>query len=300
MSDTIGFIGLGGMGTAMAANLIKAGFTLKVYNRTPHRADSLVALGATRVDSLAEAAEEGGIVISMLTNDAAVEAVTFGDSGFGTALGTGGIHVSMSTIAPETSRHLAALHNEQQSYYVVAPVFGKPDAAAAQKLWIATSGPIEAKTRIQPLLNAMGQGIYDFGDDPGSANVVKLTGNFMFGAAIEAMGEAFTLAQKNGIPRTAVYEFFSETLFNCPVYKNYGKLISEEHYHPIGALPSLIRKDFGLILQAAQSSAVPMPLASLVHDRLTAMVAKGREDRDWAGFAGEISENAGLRRDAGD
>ncbi len=141
----------------------------------------------------------------------------------------------------------------------------------------------------------MGQGVYDFGDDPGSANVVKLTGNFMFGAAIEAMGEAFTLAQKNGIPRSAVYEFFSETLFNCPVYKNYGKLISEEHYHPIGALPSLIRKDFGLILQAAQGSAVPMPLASLVHDRLTAMVAKGREDRDWAGFAGEISENAGLQ-----
>jgi len=291
MSETIGFIGLGGMGTAMAANLLKAGFALKVYNRTPHRAEPL---GATQVNSIAEAVEEGGIVISMLTNDAAVQAVAFGDSGFGTALGTGGIHVSMSTIAPETSRHLAALHNEQQSYYVAAPVFGKPDAAAAQKLWIATSGPAEAKTRIQPLLDAMGQGVYDFGDDPGSANVVKLTGNFLFGAAIEAMGEAFTLAQKSGIPRTAVYDFFSETLFNCSVYKNYGKLISAEHYHPIGALPSLIRKDFGLILQAAQSSAVPMPLASLVHDRLTAMVAKGREDRDWAGFAGEISENAGL------
>ena len=294
MSETIGFIGLGSMGTAMAANLLKAGFALKVYNRTPHRAEPLVALGATQVGSIAEAAEEGGIVISMLTNDAAVQAVAFGDSGFGHALGTGGIHVSMSTISPEMSRRLAALHNAQHSYYVAAPVFGKPDAAAAQKLWIATSGPAEAKTRIQPLLDAMGQGVYDFGDDPGAANVVKLTGNFMFGAAIEAMGEAFALAQKNGISRTAVYDFFSETLFNCPVYKSYGKLISEEHYHPIGALPSLIRKDFGLILQESQNSAVPMPLASLVHDRLTAMVAKGREDRDWAGFAGEISENAGL------
>ncbi len=294
MSETIGFIGLGGMGTAMAANLLKAGFALKVYNRTPHRAEPLVVLGATQVYSIAEATDEGGIVVSMLTNDAAVQAVAFGDSGFGETLGVGGIHVSMSTITPETSRHLAALHNQRHSYYVAAPVFGKPDAAAAQKLWIAASGPTEAKTRVQPLLEAMGQGIYDFGDDPGSANVVKLAGNFMLGAAIEAMGEAFTLAQKNGIPRTAVYDFFSETLFNCPVYKNYGKLISEEHYQPIGALPSLIRKDFGLILQEAQTSAVPMPLASLVHDRLTAMVAKGREDRDWAGFAGEISENAGL------
>ena len=294
MSETIGFIGLGGMGAVMAASLLDAGFALKVYNRTPHRAEPLVRRGAVQVGSIAEAATEGGVVVTMLTNDAAVEAVAFGDSGFGAALGTGGVHVSMSTIAPETSRHLARLHDAQQSYYVAAPVFGKPDAAAAKKLWVATSGPAEAKTRIQPVLDAMGQGVYDFGDDPGSANVVKLTGNFMFGAAIEAMGEAFTLAQKNGISRTAVYDFFTETLFNCPVYKNYGKLISEEHYQPIGAVPSLIRKDFGLILDAARQAAVPMPLASLVHDRLTAMVAKGREDRDWAGFAGEISENAGL------
>ncbi len=238
--------------------------------------------------------EEGGIVITMLTNDAAVQNVAFGDAGFGQKLGTGGIHVSMSTIAPETSRHLAALHSQQQSYYVAAPVFGKPDAAAAQKLWIAASGPSEAKSRVQPLLDAMSQGVYDFGDDPGAAHVVKLTGNFMFGAAIEAMGEAFTLAQKNGISRTAVYDFFTQTLFACPVYKNYGRLIAEEHYQPIGAVPSLIRKDFGLILAASKEASVPMPLASLVHDRLTAMVAKGREDRDWAGFAEEISESAGL------
>ena len=295
MSETIGFIGLGGMGSAMAANLLKAGFALKVYNRTHERAQPLVKLGATQVHTLEDAADEGGIVITMLTNDVAVQNVAFGDAGFGKKLGTGGIHLSMSTIAPETSRHLATLHNAQQSYYVAAPVFGKPDAAAAQKLWIATSGPTEAKVRVQPLLDAMSQGVYDFGDDPGSANVVKLTGNFMFGAAIEAMGEAFTLAQKNGISRTAVYDFFTQTLFACPVYKNYGKLISEEHYQPIGAIPSLIRKDFGLILAEANNAAVPMPLASLVHDRLTAMVAKGREDRDWAGFAEEISESAGLK-----
>ena len=295
MSETIGFIGLGGMGSAMAASLLKAGFALKVYNRNPERAKPLVELGATQAHTLTDAVEAGGIVITMLTNDVAVHHVSFGDRGFGHTLGTGGIHLSMSTIAPETSRHLATLHNEQHSCYVSAPVFGKPDAAAAQKLWIATSGPAEAKARVQPLLDAMSQGVYDFGDDPGAANVVKLTGNFLFGAAIEAMGEAFTLAQKNGISRTAVYEFFTQTLFACPVYKNYGKLISEEHYQPIGAVPSLIRKDFGLILQASQDAAVPMPLASLVHDRLTAMVAKGREDRDWAGFAEEISESAGLK-----
>ena len=298
MSETIGFIGLGAMGSAMAANLLKAGFALKVYNRNPERAKPLVELGAAQAYTPAEAADDGGIVITMLTNDEAVSNVSFGDGGFGQVLSTGGIHISMSTIAPETSRQLAEHHRGCRSDYVAAPVFGKPDAAAAQKLWIAMSGPAEAKARVQPLLDAMGQGVYDFGDDPGAANVVKLTGNFMLGAAIEAMGEAFTLAQKNGISRTAVYDFFTQTLFACPVYKNYGKMISEEHYQPIGAVPSLIRKDFGLILQESKNAAMPMPLASLVHDRLTAMVAKGREDRDWAGFAGEISESAGLTPDA--
>lgn len=295
MSETIGFIGLGGMGSAMAANLIKAGFKLRVYNRTQERAKPLVDLGATQVNSPAEAAEAGGIVITMLTNDAAVQEMALGEYGFGQVLGSGGIHVSMSTIAPETSRHLAKHHAENQSHYVAAPVFGKPDAAAAQMLWIATSGPTEAKTRIQPLLEAMSQGIYDFGDDPGAANIVKLAGNFLLGAAIEAMGEAFTLAQKNGVSRSSVHELFSNTIFACPAYKNYGKMIADENYQPIGAIPSLIRKDFGLVLQEAKTSNVPMPLASLVHDRLTAMVAKGHEDRDWAGFAGEISESAGFR-----
>ena len=294
MSETIGFIGLGGMGSAMASCLIKNGFSLRVYNRTPEKAKPLVDMGAVQVNTPAEAAEAGGIVVSMLTNDAAVSEIAFGDGGFGQTLGPDGIHVSMSTVSPDLSRELAQRHGEHGSHFVTAPVFGKPDAAAAQKLWIGTSGPADAKVRVRAVLEAMSQGVYDFGDDPGAASVVKLTGNFMFGAAIEAMGEAFTLAQKNGISRDAVYEFFTSTLFACPVYKNYGKLIASEHYQPIGAVPSLIRKDFGLVLAEAKSANVPMPLASLVHDRLTAMVAKGREDRDWAGFAGEISESAGL------
>jgi 3-hydroxyisobutyrate dehydrogenase-like beta-hydroxyacid dehydrogenase len=136
--------------------------------------------------------------------------------------------------------------------------------------------------------------VVDFGDDPGAANVIKLAGNFMFGAAIETMAEAFTLAQKHGVPRRQAYEFFTQTLFDCPAYHAYGELIASEHYQPVGARPSLIRKDFGLILEAAGEELVPMPLAELVHERLTATVAKGREDADWAGFAREVSEGTGL------
>ena len=298
MNETIGFIGLGSMGSAMAANVQKAGIEMRVYNRTSEKAKALVEKGAVQADTPAGAAQTGGIVVTMLTNDQAVEEMAFGENGFGEVLGEGGVHVSMSTISPELSRRLAERHAALGTQYVAAPVFGKPDAAAAQKLWIATSGPETAKARVRPVLEVMGQGVYDFGEDAGAANVVKLCGNFLLGAAIEAMGEAFTLAQKNGVSRQTVYELFTSTLFACPVYQNYGKLIAAEHYQPIGAIPSLIRKDFGLLLQEAKTSHVPMPLASLVHDRLTAMVARGREDRDWAGFAQEVSDSAGLKNGA--
>jgi 3-hydroxyisobutyrate dehydrogenase-like beta-hydroxyacid dehydrogenase len=200
----------------------------------------------------------------------------------------------MSTIAPRTARRLADLHRERGGHYVASPVFGKPEVAAHAKLWIATSGNATARARVRPLQEAIGQRVFDFGDEPGAANVIKLAGNFMLGAAIEAMAEAFTLAQKHGVPRQKTYEFFTQTLFDCFVYRGYGELIASEHYQPVGAKPSLIRKDYGLILDAAADKLVPVPLADLIHQRLTATVAKGREDADWAGFAREVSESAGL------
>jgi 3-hydroxyisobutyrate dehydrogenase-like beta-hydroxyacid dehydrogenase len=293
MKETIGFIGLGGMGLAMATNLIKSGFGLRVYNRTAEKARPLLELGARLARSPAEAASPGGIVVTMVSDDRAVEEVTLGGNGFLGRLGDG-VHLSMSTIAPRTARHLADLHRERGSRYVASPVFGKPQVAAEAKLWIATSGDAAARTRVRPVQEAMSQHVFDFGDEPGAANVIKLAGNFMLGAAIEAMAEAFTLAQKHGVPRRQTYEFFTKTLFDCFVYRGYGELIASEHYQPVGAKPSLIRKDYGLVLDAAAEGLVPMPLANLIHDRLTATVAKHREDADWAGFAREVSEGAGL------
>jgi 3-hydroxyisobutyrate dehydrogenase-like beta-hydroxyacid dehydrogenase len=293
MKETIGFIGLGGMGLAMATNLVKAGFGLRVYNRTPDKARPLLELGAKLVCSPAEAASPGGVVVTMVSDDRAIEEVTLGADGFLGHLADG-VHLSMSTIAPRTARRLADLHREAGSHYVASPVFGKPEVAANAKLWIATSGDSAARARVRPLQDAMGQRVFEFGDDPGAANVIKLAGNFLLGAAIEAMAEAFTLAQKHGVPRRQTYEFFTHTLFDCFVYRGYGELIASEHYQPVGAKPALIRKDFGLILDAAAEGLVPMPLAHLIHERLTATVAKGREDVDWASFAREVSESAGL------
>ena len=293
MRETIGFIGLGGMGLAMATNLVKAGFGLCVYNRTAEKARPLLELGARLARSPAEAVSPGGVVVTMVSDDRAVEEVTLGANGLLGRLGDG-VHLSMSTIAPRTARRLADLHRERGGHYVASPVFGKPQVAADAKLWIATSGDAAARARVRSVQEAMGQRVFEFGDEPGAANVIKLAGNFMLGAAIEAMAEAFTLAQKHGVPRRQTYEFFTQTLFDCFVYRGYGELIASEHYQPVGAKPSLIRKDFGLVLDAAAEGLVPMPLANLVHDRLTATVAKGRENADWAGFAREVSESAGL------
>jgi 3-hydroxyisobutyrate dehydrogenase-like beta-hydroxyacid dehydrogenase len=294
MGPSVGFVGLGGMGVPMAANLLKAGHAVRVWNRTRERAGPLLGQGASWADSPASATEPGGVVLTMVSDDAALEAVTLGERGVLAGLGRGGVHVSCSTVSPRVARRLAALHREAGSAYVAAPVFGKPEVAAQAKLWVCLAGEAAARERVRPVVSALGQKVYEFGDEPAAANVVKLAGNFLIGAAVEAMAEAFTLAQKNGVPRQQVYELFSQTLFACFVYQQYGRLVASEQYEPVGAKPSLIRKDYTLIAQAAQDSLAPMPLAQLILDRLTATVAKGRDDVDWAGFAREVSEAAGL------
>src|SRR3954465_2735621 len=176
LKETIGFIGLGNMGAAMATSLLKAGFNVRVYNRTVEKARPLMAQGATLARSPADAVEPGGIVVTMLTDDRAVEGVTLGTNGVLERLGAG-VPVSMTTIAPHTARRLAGLHRERGASYVASPVFGKPDVAAQAKLWVVTAGDTVARARVRPVQKAVSQGIFDFGDDPGAANVIKLAGN---------------------------------------------------------------------------------------------------------------------------
>lgn len=295
MTDKIGFIGLGQMGIPMARNLMRAGFKLRVYNRTPEKAATLAAEGAEQVFRPVDVVKPGGVVITMLSNDAALEEVVLGRDGILEALGAKGVHLSMSTISPATSRLLAAHHGRRGTSYLAAPVFGRPEAAAAKKLWVALSGVREAKARVKPLLGELSQGIYDFGEDVGGANIAKLAGNFLIVSALEAMAEAFTLAEKNGLSRATIAEMMSETIFACPIYQNYGKTIAAKEYEPAGFKLGLGLKDLMLALDAAQASQVPMPIGSVVRDRLLSSVAKGRENIDWAGLALDVSEDAGLK-----
>ncbi|OQW30507.1 MAG: 6-phosphogluconate dehydrogenase [Nitrospira sp. SG-bin1] len=294
MADRIGFIGLGNMGRAIAGNLLRAGYQLRIYNRTAEKATPLVAQGATLVDHPVQTAERGGIMLTMLADDQAVESIVFDEGGILERLGPNGIHLSMSTVSPATARCLAEHHGKYQVAYVAAPVFGRPEAAAERKLWICLSGPQAAKNRVQPILSALGQGTYDFGEEPGAANVVKLTGNFLLVAAIEALAEAMALGEKNGIDRAKLAALFGETLFACPAYRIYGDAIAQKRYKPAGFTVALGLKDVNLILQTAGASTMPMPLTSLLHDRFLSTVARGRADLDWAAVALGVDEEAGL------
>ena len=293
--SSVTFIGLGAMGAPMASSVLRSGVALTVYNRSRERAAPLAAAGAKVADSAAAAVAPGGVVITMLANDAALLDVTLGDAGFADRLGAGGLHISMSTVSPETSRHLAAERAKRGSLWLSAPVFGRPEAAAAQKLWICQSGAANAKARAKPLLEAMGQAIHDFGDEPGAANVVKLSGNFLILSAVEAMAEALTLAEESGIDRQALAGFLGQTVFNCPIYQNYGRILASQTYEPAGFKLELGMKDVRLVRDAAESATVPMPLADLLHARLLTSLAKGRGQLDWTAIEMVSAEDAGKR-----
>ncbi len=286
------------MGLPMATNLIRAGYPLRVYNRTAAKAAPLAALGATVCESPAEVAEAADVVFTMLADDRAVESATIGDDGLLHTLSPGGIHVSCSTISPALARHLSTLHDLHDQQYVAAPVYGRPPVAEAGQLWIMLSGADAAtRERVRVCLAPLSHATRDFGDAPDAAHVVKVCGNYMIGAAIEAMGEAFTLAEKSGVSREDIFAFLTESVFACPVYRNYGKLIAAETYEPAGFTLPLGLKDVSLAQTLADETLTPLPFAGVLRAQLTAARAKGHDEHDWATLAREVSEAAGLPPD---
>ena len=266
MSETIGFIGLGNLGLPMATNLLHAGYALRVYNRTASKSGSLVAQGAQLANRPIDAVTSGGIVASIVWDGVALESIVTSDN-FLEHLGPGGIHIAMSTMLPETSKKLAALHTQHGSVYVEAPIFGRPEAAVARQLWIPFAGPQHAKERVRPLLEAMGgQGIFDFGEEVGAANIVKLIGNFLIGSAGYSMREALSMARNSGVDPRAVIDMLTQTLLTAPIYQSYGKRIAENNAL-FGQSPIPL-KDVGLFQKTAQQVESQTPIASLLLDLL--------------------------------
>lgn len=293
----IGFIGLGAMGAAIAKNLVESGHEVHVFNRNPARAEPLRAAGATVAATAAQAAQAADVVITMVADDAALTAVTFGDAGIVAGLKPGGLHISMSTIGVATAQDFTARHREAGFGFVSAPVFGRPDAAATRKLFIMAAGADEHLKVAVPVLEQLGQSVGIVGADPSQANLVKLIGNFMLSVIIETLGEACAVAGKAGIDPTHLIDLLTNATFNSPVYKIYGAMIASQRFQPAGFALPLGQKDNRLMLAAAETLGVPLPLASLVHDRFLAARSKGLgAEHDWSAVALCALTEAGMSK----
>lgn len=288
----VGFIGLGHMGLGMAGNLIKAGHEVTVFNRTPKKVQTLAARGAKVAGSVSEACQ-GDAAITMLANDAAVESVVLGPEGVLSSLPQGSVHISSSTISVPLSRRLSQEHMNHGQRYVAAPVFGRPEAAAAAELVVVAGGEPDAVEAARPLLTAIGRKLFILGHAPQAANLVKLSGNFLNASVIESLGEAFALITKGGVDRQRYLEILG-SLFNAPAYNIYGALIAGGRFEPAGFAAPLGQKDIRLLLAAADTLGVPMPMANLLRDRFLTLIARGGERLDWSAIGALAAEDAGL------
>jgi len=290
----IGFIGLGRMGTGMAESLLRAGHQVTVYNRTPEKARPLAERGARVASSVGEVCAQP-VVFTMLADDPALEAVAYGKEGMLRRLKRGALHASSSTVSVELSARLARDHAAAGQRYVAAPVFGRPEAAAAAKLSVVAAGDAAAIAEIRPLFDALGPKTFVVSDRPETANLVKLSGNFLLASVIESLGEAFALVGKGGVDRRQYLDLLTSSLFDVPVYKNYGRAIADRAFTPAGFAAPLGQKDIRLTLAAAETLRVPMPIASLLRDRFLALLARGGESLDWSAVGDLARQDAGER-----
>jgi len=289
----VGFIGLGRMGVGMAARLLEAGHELTIYNRTRSREQPLLAKGARAAVDIADASRADA-VFTMLADDIAVENVVYGDRGMLAHLPSGAIHISASTISVALSERLTADHARLGQRFIAAPVFGRPEVAAAGRLFVVAAGASDAIERASPLFEAVGQRTFVISEEPRAANLVKLSGNFLIASVIESLGEAMALVSKGGVDKRQYLEILTSTLFSAPVYKTYGDLIAQEKFEPAGFAVALGHKDIRLVLAAGEELRVPLPLANLLRDRFLNLLAHGGETLDWSAVGALAARDAGA------
>jgi 3-hydroxyisobutyrate dehydrogenase-like beta-hydroxyacid dehydrogenase len=291
----IGFIGLGRMGAGMVTNLLDAGHEVTVYNRSPAKAAALAAQGAQVAATVADASH-GPVVMTMLADDHAVEDVVFGGGGVIETLAPGALHISSSTISVALAERLTLAHRELESRFISAPVFGRPEVAAAGQLAVIAAGPSGAIDEAGPILDAIGRETFVVSDTPAHANLVKLSGNFLLASVIESLGEAMALIGKAGVDRMEYLNVLTSALFDVPAYKLYGAMIAGGKFEPAGFAAPLGQKDLRLALAAAEALNVPMPFASVLRDRFLTLMAQGGDQLDWSAIGGLAAADAGLAR----
>jgi len=290
----VGVVGIGRMGEAFARNLMADGYQVTVHDSNQARTALLADAGATVASALGDLAI-CQVVLTALPDDDALTNIASRAGGLIEVLVPGTIHVSMSTVSPTLSRYLAERHRLAGQSYVAAPVLGNPDLARARKLFVIAAGPALAVTTVSPLLERLGQRLFSIGEDPGAANLMKLAGNVLTALTLQGMGEVMALLRKGGLDAHVAFDVLTGSLFDGKVHKTYGGKIVDERYSPPGMTAPIAVKDLRLALAEAEREAVPMPAASLVHDRLVAMVAHGWAGLDWSALGLLAASEAGLK-----
>ena len=287
----VAVIGLGRMGAGMARSLMRAGHSVRVWNRSPEPVEALVRDGARRAESPVEAFQAEAVV-SMLANDQAVREIIL-EQALPTAR-AGLVHVMCATITVKLCQELEAAHAAAGVQLVAAPVLGRPEVAAAGELNILAAGEDEAIAAAQPVLEAIGKTIWRIGAEPHKASVAKLAANFTLAAAIEAMAEAFTLVERHGLEPRVLHEVLSGTLFAAPAYKTYGEAITGRKFEPAGFKLPLGLKDVRSAMEAGEGVGAPMPFASVMRDNFLDAIAHGDAEKDWAAVSQVARRRAGL------
>jgi 3-hydroxyisobutyrate dehydrogenase-like beta-hydroxyacid dehydrogenase len=230
----------------------------------------------------------------MVADDEALEAVTWGRDGLLEGLGPGGIHVNMTTTSVAMTRRLDQAHAARGTRFVAAPVFGRPDRAAARTLWICAAGRPEAVEACRPVLAATSQDQFILGPDPVQAAVVKIAVNFQLAASLVTMAEGFALAGKAGVQVQQLLEILNTVQFQTPTYKNYGQRMCDEAFDPAGFKLWLGLKDVRLVLAAGDALDVPLPVASVLRDHFLSGMAKGLGELDWSVVSRVVRADAGM------
>jgi len=287
----IGFIGLGRMGHHVAANLMKAGHSVTVWNRSQAPVQALVAQGATAATT-PEDALKGDAVFSMLSNDAVIREVGLAGPLLEKAA-KGLIHVNLATISVDFAKELTAAHKKAGLSYISAPVFGRPEMAEAAALVLVAGGDAAALKTMQPVFDKIGARTVPL-DAPEKANLFKIAGNFMIASELEAIGEAFALLRKGGVDPSLFHDVMTGRLFTGAVFKSYGLMILNRQYEPAGFALTLGLKDVNLARSAAQGLGVTMPTAELLKTNYDQAVSWGWQDRDWAAIGEVPAKKAGV------
>jgi 3-hydroxyisobutyrate dehydrogenase-like beta-hydroxyacid dehydrogenase len=289
----VGVIGLGRIGQALAMHLLADRHAVVAYDRDPER------VAALRMEGASGAAQLSGlagcdVVISCLPDDAALASVAFAPGGLLDVLKPGATHVSTSTVSADASRRLAREHAARGQSFMVATILGNPDLARLRRIFMLLAGDEPVLARVRALLEPLCQRLFVVGGDPAAANVMKLACNALTAATLQSMGEVLAFLSKAGIAPELAFEVLTGSLFDGRVHKTYGGKIVQRRYSPPGMTVPLAVKDLRLALAEAEAHAVPMPVASLVHDRLVAVLSAGWANLDWSALGALAARDAGL------